>query len=159
MLRNKSSSYKDIPTSEPELFVAVATPAVEKTRSTDLTSADSFFYQDDDIVTVFKHDSESRRNHQLNKCGVAIGVAIGMTCLWMGLVIGLSHLGDEDFPWFPMLACLAASVGIGILCCNGVCRPCFDRILSHYPCTHTAVTTSGIRHVIEGDKGGGEYDS
>lgn len=148
MSGNKLPSYDGVPTLEPELLVAVATPALEDKLSNGLPPAAGFFQDNDDIVAIFDYDREMLRRHQLDDCGVSIGMLfVVMSILSVPFLVGVK-----------ILICLAATfVGIGIAYCCGSYRTFLVHAVPPAPAQHTAVTTSGIRHVIEGSTSGGEH--
>ena len=158
MFRNKpSNSYDGVPTSEPEIVVAVATSArEEKTRNIDVTSTDDFFDDKDDIIAVFDYDRECLRNNQFRGYESFYATTF---CL-LSYILFVRFLSAEQT--LVTLLSFLVPFCVGFSCYKGLFRSFFALMIAPPPVYHTAVTTSGVRFAYEPSGsvigGGGEHN-
>lgn len=144
---DKTVSYDGVPTSEPEIMVAVASPATVESKK----QTDPFFVDCEDIVAVFEYNFDGLRKNQLQECGFVTG----MLCFISSFAVLFMVDEHPGAALYILLGLFAFS----LLCCFGFFRTFFDITTDPSPETHTCVTTSGILHAIEPNSsgiGGGE---
>ena len=153
-----ASSYDGVPTSDPDIMIAVASPAVGEAIEMGNGDVESFvncfFHDRHDIVAVFDYNITFIRETQL----IELEYSIGYLCFCACLILMLVFLGNDE----GQFALLFSSLGTLFVSCLWYCgsfRSFLVAMVQPTPETHTAVTTNGILHATESSSsgfGGGE---
>ena len=155
-----ASSYDGVPTLDPDIMIAVASPAVRVGEAIEMGNANvescvnCFFHDRHDIVAIFDHNITLLREKQIAEWEHVIG---GL-CLNAGLFLMVIFLVNDEVQF----ALLFSSLGTLFVSCLWYCgsfRSFLATVVQPTPETHTAVTTNGILHATESSSsgfGGGE---